>query len=320
MNDEEIAEKLKIVFAACDYDDLKTKKFKGLLYDYIPNETGLKLRLEVLGQSGYLQKVLKLTSKKSDLTPQLNKLASEFSQAYGFQTSVILKTMTYVAWAMDIRPDLKVVPNVSETVEEATVEKAVSSGNFSKKHLGGEGHKVVLLEPEPIPSRKPTVKRNKPWLFQMALLIFIGAFSGGYYYLLHYFGDNTDALNALMRVYEKGYTHPIIAVTLSASFIGLIASILLYKYKKYNLVILYPVLIIFIELVAGAFYVSNPALFELIQLSIMGFLILGMVYAMIPAFTKRMTTKVTYAKQVLLPYYLTGILFIGSQILVRQYF
>lgn len=320
MNDDEIAEKLKIVLAECDDDELKTKKFKGLLYDYIPNETGLKTRLEVLAQSGYLQKVLKLTSKKSDLTPQLHKLASEFSQTYGFQTAVILKTMEYVAIAMDIKPNLKLVPNVEPPLEEQLIEKVIPSGNFSKKHLGGESHKVVLMEPETTTSRTPVMKKNKPWLFQMALLLFIGAFTGGYYYLLHYFGDNKGALDALTSIYERGYTHPIIAVTLATSLIGIITSALLYKYKKYNLAILYPVMILFVELVAGAFYVSNVNLFELIQISVMGFLMISMVFAMIPAFTKRMNSKVTFAKKVLIPYYLTGLLFIGSQILVRQYF
>lgn len=322
LSDDQIAEKLKSVLTLCEIDDFKTKKFKGLLHDYIPNETGLKARLELLGQSGTLAKVMKINPKKNDASQVIYKMALEFSQTYGFHTPVIVKTLEYVAVARNIQPDLKVANQTQSVVREAITSPNVS-GNFSKKHFQNE-NKVLVMQAEASKPANHSVTQNEArnkgksnsTLNRLVYILFITIVPAAYFYLLDYFGNKETFWLIIKDISTVGITHPLVLGILNTSVLLCILSGVVYKYKKYNVTMLYPVMILLIQLVSAALYTVKPELYEMIQLGLSSFLIVSFA---IGAFSLliRKTKGGHFAKKMVIPYYVTAGLFLGSQALVR---
>jgi len=129
MTETDIIQQLKIVIDACENEDFKSKRFTGLLNDYIPYQNGLKIRLELLGRSGSIEQMRNF-KKESNQYSKIEKLAAQFSKEYGFVYEEILSTVLLVAKALALN---------TTSPQNATL-KIVSSvqsaqGNFSKKHL-----------------------------------------------------------------------------------------------------------------------------------------------------------------------------------------
>lgn len=322
LSDEQIAEKLKSVLTLCEADDFKTKKFKGLLHDYIPNETGLKARLELLGQSGTLAKVMKINPKKSDASQVIYKMALEFSQTYGFHTPVIVKTLEYVAVARDIKPDLKMATQTQNAVSQALV-PTKASGNFSKKHFEKENKVLVMQAAPSMPSNHSGTEEkagNRPKsniiLNRMAYLLFLTLLPAAYFYLLDYFGNKESFWLIIKEISAVGITHPLVLGILNTSVLLCILSAVIYKYKKYNVTLLYPVMILLIQLVSAALYTVRPELYEMIQLGLSSFLIVSFAIGAFSLLIRKRNGGF-FAKKMVIPYYVTAGLFLGSQALVR---
>lgn len=126
MTEVELIKQLSMVLEQCESEDFKSKRFVGLLNDYIPYQNGLKVRLELLGRSGTIDQMRQL-KKESNHYAKLEKLAVQFSKEYGFVYEEILASILIVAKALA----LNTTPTQTATL------KIVSSvqGNFSKKHI-----------------------------------------------------------------------------------------------------------------------------------------------------------------------------------------
>lgn len=129
MSESELIEQLKLVLTTCDAHDYKTKKFVGLLNDFIPYQTGLKIRLELLAKSGLIEQLSKI-KKDAHSSSKIEKMAIQFSKEYGFIYEESYHTISLVAKALQI----------NHTVTSAPSLRIVSAvqGNFSKNHMKNE--------------------------------------------------------------------------------------------------------------------------------------------------------------------------------------
>ncbi len=313
--------KLKTVLDLCAPDALDTKQFKGLLHDYIPHETGYKARLALLGQSGTLQKVIRLKDKKKHQQDKIEKLAKEFSNTYGFHYPIVLETLTDVAKALEIP-----APERAEETAQATREivSGVSSGNFSKKHLDvptgnvtAEGQSVQIKAKGQPPLRKKAPKRQK-WALPM-LLVYLLMTIGGYIAQVTYFKDTAVAQEVVTRLWAASFRHPLVIAGSVGLILMLVLPPLLHRKKKMNLTTVYPVLIILIELVAAALYVAAPLQYEMVQILIGSLLSVSFLLLLIPIFLSNQTPSATLSRKVVVPYVLTTATWIGAQVLIRYF-
>lgn len=125
MRRKQTVEHLKRVFSRCDITGFATKQFKGLLADYIPNQIGLKTRLEIMGQSGFLEKIFQWTKSSQSRLNKIEKEAQKFSKNYGFEYGVVIETVNLV---------LEAFGGKGIETESQPEEKFV--GNFTKTHMG----------------------------------------------------------------------------------------------------------------------------------------------------------------------------------------
>lgn len=309
MNEETLIEQLKKVFDHCDADDYKTKKFKGLLYDYIPNEVGLKTRLEVMGQTGTLEKLIK-TIKKKPL--KLQKLSEEFALIYGFSMEATYQTMTLVAKALDA-PVLSLVPDVSKPIVAAVK----TQGNFSKKHLeSDEAAGAKAPTQNRIPNKR--MKRKNPWHL-LAVIGFAALMCSGLVAIMSLFSDQTMLIEAFKSVSSVGVKHPWFIATIATTVLMATLPKALYRFKKINVPSLYPVTMLLIQLVSAALYVTLPQTYEMIQIGIWLALSLSFGALVVPAIKLPIGYTDAISCKAIVPYYLTAISFFASQYLVRHF-
>ena len=333
LNEDGIVEKLKEVYALCDAEDFKTKKFVGLINDYIPYQSGLKIRLEWMGKQGYIQQLEKL---KTDNNPsaKIEKLAIQFAKEYGFIAEESYKTFTMMARAMSMKT---VLPQNASLKIVTSVQGA--QGNFSKKHIqtdetsrlnivqagdgratGGSagGSNVGKASATNLPKVKRKFVRNKTnlWLYVFYLLMIpIG------YYTLH---DNFGSVNSVFALVTDTVILPIYS---DPWFIGLmiatsVATLLpvLGKWAfKLNVVSLYPLLMLLAQVVL----VSIDAKFPMFVMGFQLVIGLGMLasFAVLGAYAMRLPkgAKEYLAYQSITPYYLSAIIwFIGQYIVMAR--
>lgn len=127
-SESDVVKAVKTAIDACDAEDLKSKKFVGLLNDYIKDQYGLKNRLEIMGKIGMISMIGK-TLKESNPTPKLEKMALQFSKTYGFTQEVTSNTFDILTMAIS---DKKSVSPVTLKIVEPV---HVVQGGFSKKHF-----------------------------------------------------------------------------------------------------------------------------------------------------------------------------------------
>lgn len=344
LNEEGIVEKLKEVYALCDAEDFKTKKFVGLINDYIPYQSGMKIRLEWMGKQGYIEQLEKL-KKETNPSAKIEKLAIQFAKEYGFVAEESYKTFTMMARAMSMKTAL---PQNASLKIVTTVQGA--QGNFSKKHIQTEetsrlnivqagngsatggtakvgngsnvgaagGSNVGQASGTNLPKTKRKFVRNKTnlWLYVFYLLMI----PVGYYTLY----DNFGAVNRVFSLVTDTVQLPIYS---DPWFIGLmiatsVATLLpvLGKWAfKLNVVSIYPLLMLLAQVVLVSIETKFP-------MFVMGFQLvvgLGMLasFAVLGAYAMRLPkgAKEYLAYQSITPYYLSAIIwFIGQYIVMAR--
>ena len=351
LNEEGIVEKLKEVYALCDAEDFKTKKFVGLINDYIPYQSGMKIRLEWMGKQGYIEQLEKL-KKENNPSAKIEKLAIQFAKEYGFIAEESYKTFSMMARAMSMKTalpqnaSLKIVTSVQGT-----------QGNFSKKHIqtdetsrlnivqagdgratggtakvgngssssgrakngaaggstNGQGSSGTNL-----PKVKRKFVRNKTnlWLYVFYLLMI----PVGYYTLY----DNFGAVNRVFALVTDTvqlpiYTDPWFIGLMIATSVATLLPVLGKWAFKLNVVSLYPLLMLLAQVVL----VSIEAKFPMFVMGFQLMVGLGMLasFAVLGAYAMRLPkgAKEYLAYQSITPYYLSAIIwFIGQYIIMAR--
>ncbi|OJV65950.1 MAG: hypothetical protein BGO41_08425 [Clostridiales bacterium 38-18] len=333
ISENEIVEKIKAALDACDSSELKTKKFVGLLNDFIPYENGLKMRLELLAKAGYIDQIDKLKRDQGN-DPKIEKMAQAFSKEYGFVLEESLNTIRLIMKAKAFSkvtrqntPALKIVSAVQ------------TQGNFSKKHLQSEPStnlnteqpegKIQLNQSTPLNlevkpadkavpgqriSRKKWVRNKRNLISYLFLLMAIPI---GYYTLL----SNHGAVVGTIAILDQFFSWPIafepnVISLLIISGVMTLAPFVVNKVKKLNILGFYPLVLLGIEVILTALSSKLPAYFTVVQFGIgvclfLSFLILGFYAMHLPKGAKEYT-----AYRSLLPYYLMTGLWLGAQYLI----
>lgn len=301
MRDDEIVDHLKKILDSCDIEELKSKKFVGLLNDHIPYNQGLKIRLELIAKNGYVDELRKL-SRASDHSDKLGKMASSFSRTYGFVYEESIATFNLLAQALSVKAN-------SQNVATLKIVHAVQSGggNFSKKHLPEE--KEVKVVP---PIIKKRFIRNKLNLF--LYILYIVAIPIGFYLMLDYF----EMISVVTEHLKGVMTFPL---HLNSWFIGsLIATgmVVMLPYAanwtfKFNLLGFYPLIMLLAQVVLFSLQPAMPQTYSVMQASlgavmVISFLIIAFYAMRLPKGANEYT-----AQRAIFPYYLTAAIWLMGQ-------
>jgi len=328
LTEEGIIEKLKSIIELCDAEDYKTKKFVGLLHDYIPYQSGLKVRLELMGKQGYIEQLMKL-KKENNQSAKIEKMASQFSKEFGFVYEECIKTMTLLAKAMSLNPELP----------KATTLKIVSSvqsaqGNFSKKHIAPESQMTTAtLTTASTGSKNPnnqstgSVKvssnykkkfvRNKLNLWAYLLLMI--AIPLGYYALNYNIGQISLVYNQVMDTITLPiYLDPWVTGTMIATSTMILIPVIFNWAFKLNVVSLYPLLTLLAEVILASIGPKFPNFYIGFQLMmgiglLLSFSVLGFYAMRLPKGAKE---YLSYKS--LMPYYLSTVIWLMGQYIIFQ--
>ena len=262
LSEADLVEKLKIIINQCEVSDYKTKKFVGLLYDHIPYQTGLKIRLELIAKHGYLEQLIKL-KKESNVTQKLEKLIKQFSSAFGFVYEEAASTFQLLSQSLELE--------IKKVVQAEPTLRIVSSvqGNFSKKHF--QPTETALKAPaeqakvQPVQSKR-SVKNPLNLFIYLLLLTVIPV---GYTLIQRQYGDFL-ALGDFIRIYF-GNTEIVDAWKVSIPIIlgTLIFAPPVFRWAfKSNVMAIYPLLMLVIQGVLYTIYPKLPDLFGVFQLAL----------------------------------------------------
>lgn len=296
LTDEDRINRLRDIFNQCDIHELQGKKLKGLLYDMLPYDTGLKTRIELMGQSGYLEKLKRSNAKDTRVDGKIEKWSDAFAEQFGFTREASLQTFFLCAKAYALPLEaLRVIP-----VNVVTQAK----GNFSKKHMSS-GDEHESSRPTYTPTQGTPKNTFKQHVLKALYYGYIIAFVAVAIILLwHSNGFETlKNISISTPLYED--------VWVFGTLLACVFSILLTwgakKYAKKDLLALYPFLIAFIHLLIMGLYQMAPEHFEKIYVTMCFVLVIGF-----------MLTK-KHAKHVLdyLSYYASALVLFGSQYLIR---
>ena len=301
MRDDEIVDHLKIILDSCDAEDLKSKKFVGLLNDHIPYNQGLKVRLELIAKNGYIDELKKM-NRVSDPTDKLNKMATSFSRTYGFVHEESIATFNLLAKALSVK-------SLSQNTASLKIVHAVQSGggNFSKKHLPEE--KVVKIE---TPVIKKRFIRNKVNL--LLYILYIAAIPIGFYLLLDHF-----KMIALVTEHLKGImTFPL---HLNSWFIGsLIATgmVVMLPFAanwtfKFNLMGFYPLIMLLAQVVLFSLQPAMPQFYSVMQASLGAVMLISFIIVAFYAMRLPKGANEYTAQRAILPYYLSAAIWFMGQ-------
>ncbi|MDH8677725.1 hypothetical protein QE109_06180 [Fusibacter bizertensis] len=329
MTDDEIVQKLKQVLNECDAIELKTKKFVGLLNDFIPYNNGLKIRLELLGKGGYIERLQKLSIEANNQA-KIEKLALGFTKEYGFIYDETLETFELLIRAMAFKATklnnsgLKIVSSVQN-----------AQGNFSKKHLANEmprsvvtsdltleksqSHNINNKTPQPTKQlRKRKFVRNKMNLGLYLMLLL--AIPVGYYIVQSKFGNVKEIMAILNQyftwpIYNNSNTITIFSIIAVVSIVPFIAK----RFFKLNILGFYPLIMLLIQVVLITVQPRVPELYLYLQL-ILG-VIVFISYAILGFYSMRLPkgAREYTASRAIIPYYLvTGIWFVSQYIVLTK--
>lgn len=339
-DEETIINGIKKAIESCDAEELKSKKFIGLLYDYIPYEAGLKARLELMGRSGTLHKVIML-NEKSD--KKLIKLMIQFSSTYGFSDAVTKETFSYVLEALG-RPKIA-------NYETQALEPITRQGSFSNKWINGTPQNTQTTEKQiekrtsETPSRikmieknqdvahkqlrakienevKMTPKRKKRWVRNpqnlVTILVFALLMLAGSWYMI----DTFDLFNGL-RTILPSYTSDLLThrTWLIYGGVGLLALVslpkLIHKISGYNVLPILPFIVLGLQVAAMMVMARQPELYEMLQIVLMVIILLGGVFSMIGSIRLPKGAKDFSSYKAISTYYMTGIVYFIGQYFVR---
>ena len=287
LSEQELVQQLKCIFDSCDLEDYKTKKFAGLLHDYIPYNNGLKTRLELIGKLGYMEALLKLNKDAESNSKKIERFSIQIASEYGFEPEILMRTFYLAAKSADIA----IAQNSKKTSGDgsALITNAVR-GNFSKNHRSESQDQPTQALPmtntamktkasmqsqtsahsQPLKATKRKWLRNKGNLIK--LLFFILGLTGGDLYLNMYFSNSPNALLSLKEAVSVWW--PMIFI--SSAVISAITSICYRKFKM-NFASFLPIIILMIQLVGIVLKVEMPILYETIQMVMLNIMILSFI-------------------------------------------
>lgn len=313
LTEDERIKRLKWIMSQCEIDDYKTKKFKGLLYDTIPNETGLKTRLEIMGTGGYMEQLIRLGNRDTDYGSKVEKLAMEFSKTYGFVPEESFRTFSLCSSALGIKhkSEVTISPEIGQAMQKA-------QGNFSKKHFNEPEAKQEIRKPiEQSSTYKKKLIRSKANLFKVMMFLIgmiAGAFFISYSFEINWFSYSFMAV-------EEGlafYTNPWIVGTVITTIVLWLVPYVSYKKFDKNIVALYPLMMLLVQFGASSLFVGLPLLYEKIQV-ILWLTMLGS-FVLLSFFSVRLPrgAKDFISYKSITPYYLSAITFFITQYAVRM--
>lgn len=321
LTDQELIQQLKSIIASCDLEDYKTKKFVGLLHDYIPYNNGLKTRLELIGKLGYMEALLKLNKDAESNSKKIERFSVQIASEYGFEPEVLMRTFNLVAQSVGIP--------ISRTTQKPSSQGSVLitnavRGNFSKNHrretnvhvteasantnISRPVKETAYTEPQRSPRRRWL--RNKGNLAK--LLFFIVALICGDLYLNTYFNNSANAVLALKEAVSVWW--PVIVI--SSAVISGITSICYRKFKM-NLAHFLPIIILIVQLIGIVLKVEVPNLYETIQMVMLNIMILSFILTSGYSIRLPKGAKDFISHKAIYSYYAAGILFLLGQYLVR---
>ncbi len=316
LSEEGIVEKLKEVYALCDFEDFKTKKFVGLINDYIPYQSGLKIRLEWMGKQGYIEQLEKL-KKENSPSIKIEKMALQFAKEYGFVAEDSYKTFAMMARAMSLKTAL---PQNATLKIVSSVQSA--QGNFSKKHIQTEETSrlnIIQAGEDGAGASLPKVKRrfvrNKTslWLYIFYLLMV----PVGYYTLYENFGlVNQVFKSATDTIRVPIYSDPWFIGIMIAMSVATLLPVLGKWAFKLNVISLYPLLMLLAQVVLVSIEAKFPLFMMGFQLAIG--LDMMVSFAILAFYAMRLPkgAKEYLAYQAIIPYYLSAIIWFSGQYIV----
>ncbi len=330
MSDDELVQKLKLVLNACDASELKTKKFVGLLNDYIAYNSGLKIRLELLGKAGYIEQLQKL-KKETNQQGKIEKLALNFTREYGFIYEESLDTFNLLIRAMAFKST-----NLDTTTLKIVSSVQSGQGNFSKKHIAVEEVRPInevasaqsksqsqdTLKSEtagkPQIAKKRKFVRNK---FNLGLyLILLTMIPIGFYTLQSKYGAFTKVIDVMKQyfywpVYNNANAISILVITLAVVGIPFIVN----KLFKFNILGFYPLAMLLIQILLITVQPRVPELYLYLQ-SVIGIIVLAS-FSLLGFYSIRLPkgAKEYTASRAIMPYYLmTAIWFVSQYIVLTK--
>lgn len=310
LSEADLVEKLKIILNQCEVSDYKTKKFVGLLYDHIPYQTGLKIRLELIAKHGYLEQLIKL-KRESNPTQKLEKLIKQFSITFGFVYEEAASTFQLLSQSLELE--------IKKVVQSEPTLRIVSSvqGNFSKKHFQPTetAPKASTEQAKAQPVQGKRSIKNPLNLFLYLLLLTV--IPVGYTLIQRQYGDFL-ALGDFIRIYF-GNTEIVDAWKVSIAIIlgTLIFAPPVFRWAfKSNVMTIYPLLMLVIQGVLYTIYPKFPDLFGVFQLALGGLTFVSFAVLGFYAYRLPKSNKTHLSYQALWPYYLTALIWLGGQYLV----
>ena len=322
MSETELIDQLKKVLDACDGADYGTKKFVGLLNDYIPYQTGLKTRLELLGKSGAIEQMTKI-KKDAHASSKVEKIALQFSKEYGFIYEESYHTLSLVAKALQLNHTITTAPSL----------RIVSSvqGNFSKNHIKPEvaqgqnspstpkstltvhsaSSRTQSSSPQPIVGKKRFI-RSKGYLTMYLLILF--SIPLGYIGLQLQSGQLNETLSTFRDVMMPlSFDNPWVIGLISLTMIATVLPYVVKAAFKKNILSYYPTVIFLSQMLLATVGGLEVAL---VQLGI-GVLLFGS-FAILGAYVMRLPrgAKEYVAYKALLPYSLSVAIWLVGQYVI----
>lgn len=312
LTEDERVKRLKWIMSQCEIDDYKTKKFKGLLFDSIPNETGLKTRLEIMGTGGYMEQLLKLSNRDTDYGSKVEKLAMDFSRTYGFVPEESFRTFSLCSRALGIKhkSEIAMNPEIGQAIQKV-------QGNFSKKHFNEQVAQDQVRRPiEQKSTYKKKLIRSKANLIKVLMFLFAmiaGAFFIGYTFEIDWFGYSFMAIGEGLPVYSNPWIVGAVIMTIMLWLVPYVS----YKRFGKNIVALYPLMMLLVQFGASSIFVGLPLLYEKIQ--VMLWLTMLGSFVLLTVFSVRLPrgAKDFISYKSITPYYLSAITFFITQYAVR---
>ena len=275
---------VKMAIEACDAEELKTKKFVGLLNDFIKDQSGLKIRLEILGKSGMIPLIDK-TLKEANATQKVEKMVLQFSKNYGFTQEVSAKTFEIITLALSNK-------RLSEPVKLKIVEPVhAAQGGFSKKHFTQpivENSTVNEKTHSEIKNSKLNIGsgKKKKWVrnaFNLwAYILLLVAMPFGYVGLNVHYNKLVALENVLItRFHPHFYVETSFVVAASIMILAILSPYFINWTTKKNTLSLYPLAALFFQVITFqlastdlSYYMDLQLLFgigTLISFAVLGF-------------------------------------------------
>ncbi len=337
VSDDLIIEGLQKTWSMCEEADYNSKKYMGLINDFIPYEEGLKAQFEIMARSGYLKK---LKSLKTSDPKKIDKLLMKYMNTYGFSETASRRAFSLQLKAMghevDIPegPDVKAVkatPRVSggfsgkwlEPTPEKKIDNKPSEPQLQKSHPTmtpptplSQEEKIQQELAEYQQKRKKKVIRNKFNLFK--IMILMGLAIAAYVFMMNQFIN----LNDLRQVFDA-YVLPLnfsnlwliraIIVVISAILIPIV----IYKLTKKNILPIIPVAVIFGQVASIMLKTRLPIAYEFFQLALIVGIMIVALFTTLASVRLPKGAKDFISYKAIGIYYVTVIFYFVGQYFVR---